>query len=220
MLDKLFGSKARVKILKLFLLNPGKKYYIRQLSRDLKLQLNSVRRELSNLEQFGLLISATSCEEDKSGDEGEELKKLISGKLVEKKPVKKSASSKQEKKYFQANTDFTLFEEIRALFIKAQVLYEKDFIIKLQKIGKPKLLILTGFFVGNENSKADILVVGQINKDKFARLIKDLEKELGRELNYTLMSTSEFKVRRDMTDVFLYQILESNKTVVIDEIGL
>ena len=57
MLGKLFGSKARVKILKLFLLHPDQKYYIREIARDLKLQLNSVRRELENLEAFGLLTS-------------------------------------------------------------------------------------------------------------------------------------------------------------------
>ena len=57
MLEKLFGSKSRVKILKLFLLHPNQSFYIRQLARDLKLQLNSVRRELENLEKFGLLIS-------------------------------------------------------------------------------------------------------------------------------------------------------------------
>jgi predicted ArsR family transcriptional regulator len=57
MLGKLFGSKARVKILKLFLSSPDEKFYIRQVARELKLQLNSVRRELDNLEQFGLLTA-------------------------------------------------------------------------------------------------------------------------------------------------------------------
>ena len=49
MLGKLMGSNARVKILRQFISHPDDKFYIRQLSRDLKLQLNSVRRELENL---------------------------------------------------------------------------------------------------------------------------------------------------------------------------
>ena len=57
MLAKLFGSNSRVKILKLFLMRTNDKFYIRQIARDLGLQLNSVRRELENLEKFGLLIS-------------------------------------------------------------------------------------------------------------------------------------------------------------------
>jgi predicted transcriptional regulator len=67
MLNKLFGSNSRVKILKLFLTNPNEKYYIRQIARDLKLQINSVRRELENLEKFGLLVSNPS-----EAGEGEE----------------------------------------------------------------------------------------------------------------------------------------------------
>jgi hypothetical protein len=43
---------------------------------------------------------------------------------------------------------------------------------------------------------------------------------LGKELNYTIMGNQEFKYRRDITDVFLYDILEGRKLVVIDEAGL
>jgi DNA-binding transcriptional regulator YhcF (GntR family) len=193
MLEKLFGSNSRVKILKIFLLNANQKFYIRQLARDLKLQLNSVRRELENLEKFGLLISSV-------GSEGEK--------------------TKQEKKFYQVNPDFVLFEEIKALIMKAQILYEKDFIEKLKNIGKLKLLVLTGIFVNNPNSPIDLLIVGKFNKLKFLKLIREIEKEMGREINYTLFDRQELKYRHDITDVFLYNVLEGRKIVVIDEIGL
>lgn len=207
MLGKLFGSNARVKILKTFLHNPDKRFYIRQLARDLSLQVNSVRRELENLEKFGLLTS-TEMAEDQTGMVLEKNKKL-----------KKEKEVYSNKKYYYTNRDFILYEEIKALMAKAQVLYEKDFLKKLKKIGSPKLLILTGFFV-NQESVVDIFVVGRLNKNKFLSIIGELEKELDRELNYTLMETKEFKYRRDITDVFLYDILESKKVVIIDEIGL
>lgn len=57
MLKKLFGSGARVKLLKQFLLNPNEEYYIRELTRILDEQINSLRRELENLEKIGLLKS-------------------------------------------------------------------------------------------------------------------------------------------------------------------
>jgi len=200
MLGKLFGSNARVKILKLFLLHPEKKYYIRELSRNLKLQVNSVRRELENLEKFGLLISSHSIEADIKD------KKIITQNM-------------HDKKYFQANKDFVLFNEVKTLIVKAQILYEKDFIKKLNIIGKTKLLILAGLFVNNAASSVDLFIVGRFNKNKFLKLIHELENELGREINYTLMDWREFKYRRDITDVFLYDILEGNKIVVIDETG-
>ena len=200
MLEKLFGSKARVKILKLFLLHPQDKFYIRQLARDLKLQLNSVRRELENLENFGILTSDFKSEEAEA----------------EKKP----GTAGQEKKYYRANPDFVLFDEIKALIVKAQILYEKDFVRKLRSIGKIKLLILTGIFANNPSTLIDILLVGKINKAKLVKLINELEVELGREINFTLFDPQEFKYRRDITDIFLYGILEGRKLVVIDEVGL
>ncbi len=222
MLEKLLGSKSRVKILKIFLLNPGKKYYIRQLARDLKLQVNSIRRELDNLEQFGLLVSKTGIEDegDELREELEDLEKLKEGKLVEKKAKKMDSVNKQEKKYFQANESFVLFEEIKNLIIKAQLLYEKDFVEKITKLGNMKLVVLTGFFVNIKDSITDILIVGAANKAKLTKIIKSLEKDLGRDVNYTLLSSSEFKHRRDMTDIFLYNILEGEKIVVVDNIKL
>ena len=203
MLEKLFGSKTRVKILKLFLIHPLDKYYIRQLSRDLKLQLNSVRRELENLEGFGILTY--------------DAKDINHG---ETPAEKKASATGQEKKYYRANPNFVLFDEIKALIVKAQILYEKDFVRKLQAIGKIKLLVLTGIFVNNPNSLIDILLVGKINKIKLVKLIKELEIELGKEINFTVFNPQEFKYRRDITDIFLYGILEGRKLIVIDEAGV
>jgi predicted nucleotidyltransferase len=56
MLENLFHSKTRVKILSYFSLNPEKRVYIREFSRIINENINSVRRELINLENIGLLI--------------------------------------------------------------------------------------------------------------------------------------------------------------------
>lgn len=207
MLEKLFGSRARVKLLKLFLLNPKEKYYIRQLARKLDVQLNSVRRELENLEKFGLLVSNMSSQAPK--DET---------RLAEAAPAAGKDNNKQEKKYFQANPNFVLYEEIKALIVKAQILYEKDFISKLQGAGKIKLLILTGLFVNNFDAATDLLIVGKIDKEKFLKLISELERDLGKEINFTLMDEKEFKYRKDITDVFLYEILEGRRMMIVDEL--
>lgn len=57
MLKRLFTSNVRIKLLRLFMLDPGGEHYIRQLTRDLDEQINSVRRELDNLKKTGLLRS-------------------------------------------------------------------------------------------------------------------------------------------------------------------
>lgn len=55
MLKALFSSTTRIKLLRTFLLNPGEEYFIRELTRLLDEQINSVRRELNNLKKIGFL---------------------------------------------------------------------------------------------------------------------------------------------------------------------
>jgi predicted nucleotidyltransferase len=55
MLEALISSKTRVKLLTLFLLNPESEYYVREIVRMTGENYNAVRRELANLEAFGLI---------------------------------------------------------------------------------------------------------------------------------------------------------------------
>ena len=57
MIEQLFGSKTRVKLLQLFLANPGRSFYVRELTRKIDEQINSVRRELANLLGIGIIKS-------------------------------------------------------------------------------------------------------------------------------------------------------------------
>ncbi len=59
MLEHLFSSKVRIKLLGQFLLNPDKACYVRELTRKLKERINSIRRELDNLSRLGLLEAKT-----------------------------------------------------------------------------------------------------------------------------------------------------------------
>jgi hypothetical protein len=54
-LKALFSSQTRVKLLSVFLLQPDEEYFIRQLTRLLGEQINSIRRELENLRKIGLV---------------------------------------------------------------------------------------------------------------------------------------------------------------------
>lgn len=188
MLNQLFGSEARVKILTIFLTKPDGQYYLRQLARDLDLQVNSVRRELLNLDNLGLI-----------------------------KPLLSEVKNK-EKKYYTVNPDFLLFDELKSLFLKAQILSTKEFAETVQKIFTPKLLILTGFFTGEAESKTDLLIVGRFNKEKFVKLIKELEESVGREINYTIMDEKEFFYRQAIFDVFLHKLMEGRKLVISDSL--
>lgn len=203
MLDNFFGSRARVKILKAFLLHPDQVFYLRQLARDLDLQVNSVRRELKNLEDLGLLLLVP-------------IKKLKS----EAGEAPKNLNFSTDKKYYQINQSFILYPEIKALILKSQILAGKNFVEDLESVAEPKLLILTGIFVGQADMPTDMLVVGKASKTKFVELIKKLEHSLGKEINYTLLDEAEFEYRREIADVFLHNILESKKLVLLNKLNL
>src|SRR5476651_1048964 len=60
MIEQLFGSKTRVKLLQLFLSNPNRSFFVREITRKIDEQINSVRRELANLLSIGIIASDTN----------------------------------------------------------------------------------------------------------------------------------------------------------------
>lgn len=193
MLNALFGSEARAKILNLFLLHPEQKYYLSQITRELKLTLGVVRREVESLVKFELITTEKNPE-------------IGSGKKI----------TIDEQNYFSANKNFILYPEIKALFVKAQILSSQKFINGLQKISQPKFLALTGLFTNQPEAQTDILIVGRVSRPAFLKLIKDLEKDLGREINFTIMDEREFYYRREIMDIFLYNVLAGKNIILID----
>src|SRR3954463_10580174 len=59
-IEQLFGSKTRVKLLQLFYSNPNRSFYVREITRKIDEQINSVRRELANLLSIGIISSDTN----------------------------------------------------------------------------------------------------------------------------------------------------------------
>ncbi len=223
MLTKLFGSNARVKVLKLFLLNENSRFFVREVARQLNLQVNAVRRELANLEEIGLLKTKANPATSKQAGRAFAVEAIkIKGKRidVEPKDEDEEAGGKQDKKYYEVDRDFLLFNELKALIVKSQMTCEDDLAARLAKVGKIDFLALTGFFVGDAQSGVDLFIVGRVSKEKLLKAIKELEQELVREVNYVMMTPDDFAYRREVTDVFLYSILEGRRITLINELGI
>lgn len=209
MLDHLFGSKTRVALLKLFYKNPNQAYFVRELTREINAQINSVRRELENLSKMGIV-------------------KVLEDVPEQKVPEWEEAPPKglNRKKFFQLNNTFVLFEELSNLFSKSHLMLEKDLMNKLLTLPNIFFLVMTGFFTGvDKDSTAsdfstDILIVGNVAREKLAEMIQQFEISMGRDVNYTIMSLKEFEYRRDITDKFLYDILVNPKLILIDKVGI
>ncbi len=185
-IEQLFGSKTRSRLLQLFLNNSTNQYFVRELTRKIDAQLNSVRRELNNLVELGV------CEEMDEVD----------------------GPKKERKKFYRVNTEFALFDELRALFTKASVLIQQDLVRVLVEEQPIQVLILTGLFAGDPDVETDMLIVGSPDAKALQARMEAFERELGREINYTVMPTEEYLYRKDISDRFLLSILEGEHVVI------
>jgi len=193
MLEHLFGSRTRVKLLTLFVHHPDETFYVRELTRKINTQINAVRREIQNLEKIGLIKEGVAS--------------------VEEAGVKRPGL---KRRYYIANKDFPLIAEVRSLLTKAYVLTEWKLHEQIGKIGTIKYMAFFGIFQGQRNQPVDILIVGEMDTNKLREIMNKAEALLGFEVNYTFMTTQEYTYRRDMADRFLESVLQSPKTVVIN----
>ncbi|MBN2096476.1 winged helix-turn-helix transcriptional regulator [Candidatus Peregrinibacteria bacterium] len=177
MLKALFSSKTRIKLLTTFLLNPDEEYFIRELTRKLDEQINSIRRELDNLKKIGLLKSRV----------------------------------RNRKKYYYVNKDFVIFNELKDILLKAMNT-DGDLIRQVSKLGEIDLLVLSGVFVGKD-SEVDLLIVGDIDKEKLQKLLAESSKS-GKDLKFTSMSKKDLLYRLDMKDRFIRNLILDDKAIV------
>lgn len=194
-LEQIFGSRIRVRLLKLFLEHPDQDFYVREITRCTRSHIHSVRRELSNLCRVGL-IQVRQRESSRGGKIGNGL----------------------QRKFYGANPACVIFNELRLLLIKSQLFLQEELARALERRGSIKYLALTGFFVDLQGFPTDLLIVGRINKTKCMKLIADYEEEFGRTINYTVFPLKEFIERKEMMDRFLYNFLETKKVVLIDKL--
>ncbi len=192
MLEHLFGSKTRLKLLKVFFAYPERSFYVRELTRLCDSQINGVRRELANLEALGLIARFNNA-------------------LNQEK-------TRENIKSYRLQTGFLLHDELRNLLDKVSMLEEKEFVEDLQKkAGKIKFLILSGYFTQDKDAATDLLLVGNIKESTLAKIIHAFEKNIGKDLRYTVFSEEEFKDRREMGDKFLYNLLEKRYIKAVDD---
>ena len=128
-----------------------------------------------------------------------------------------SQSGAGVKRFYRADGASPIFPELKALIFKGQVMEEKNLLTAIQDSGRIYLLLLTGFFIGRENSPTDILIVGSVNRHRLERLMKTFQEHFDREIHYTVMSKPEFEYRHSLTDRFLYDILSGPIITVVDK---
>lgn len=191
-LEKLFGSKTRTKLLGLFFGNPERSYYVREMTRVIDEQINSVRRELLNLESIGIIKNETY---------DNKIYYSANNKHPYSRPLVMLFSSRTEVVAEAAVMKPNVWEEyVRPV---------KNYLA---------CLIVTNRLPGQEG--VDLLIVGDDKTKKLTHWAEVVEKKEGKPLNYVIMSRDDFQYRLNVKDRFVSEVLEMSILEKIDPEGI
>lgn len=180
-LGKILGNGARVKIMRLFLLNRGKGFKSKDIAKRSRISSDIVRRELRLLASVNFI----------------------------KKRSKVFADW-----YF--NYLFKYGEEFEELLVRSDTLNKQKLVDNFKKVGQVKLIVVSGVFIKNGDSRVDLLIVGdKMKRGKIEKGIKRLEAEIGTELVYAVFETKEFIYRLNMYDKLIRDILDYPHEVLL-----
>jgi len=186
-LEQLFDSPIKVRLLKLFLRNPGESFDLKNIVKRIKSNPSACRRQVRQLESI----------------------KFIKGKI------------KSRSKAYSINPGFDFYNELKILVLKSSPASKKKIMGRLRGLGRINLAVLSGIFVDSDNSRVDLLLVGNnISKKKLTTFLNDLEAEVGREIDYVVLPTDDFKYRYDMFDRFIRDVLENPHEKLINKLKI
>ena len=189
MIDSLFGSKTRVKLLHLFLNNPEKSFYVREITRMIDEQINSVRRELANMVSVGIV------QQD-----------AIDNKLY--------YSVNEYYPYIKPLAAIFSDKNTEGGMGAASSVSWKDSLGRMRGL---RLAIISGKLVVGSSSAVDLLLVGDdMSAVTIKNLVKKIEKDRKIEINYAVMSYDDFYYRMSVKDRFIMDIVRNKHSVLVD----
>jgi predicted nucleotidyltransferase len=184
MVDILFKSKIRQKILSRFFANEGRRFYINEMARLVNTTQGTCRRELNKLVDMGMLTA------------------MKEGNLL----------------YYQVNKQNPLYREFSAI-IQKTIGIEAKLKNALQGFKGISYAFIFGSYAKREfkpESDIDVVIIGIIGEDSLIKVFKDVERAIGREINYHIYTEKEFKNKLS-TDSFIKNIIKNHIIIKGDE---
>jgi len=107
------------------------------------------------------------------------------------------------------NSLFKYAGEFEDLLVRSDSLNKTKLLDNFKKVGRVKLVVISGIFIKNNDSRVDVLVVGdKMKRSKIEEEVRKLEAEIGTELVYAIFDTKEFLYRLNMYDKLVRDILD------------
>jgi hypothetical protein len=200
-LEKIFGSSAKVKIMRLFLFNTEACFDLKDIEERAKVNSTIAKKEMSGLEKMELV------------------KKKNFTKEIEKKKGKELQVVKVKTTGWFLNDRFPYLQPLQSFLINLSPLKHKDLVRRFNSVGNLKLLIISGVFIQESESRVDLLVVGDhLKKNAIENVVSNIEAEIGKEIRYATFETEDFQYRLSMCDKLVRDILDYPHERVIEKI--
>lgn len=121
--------------------------------------------------------------------------------------------------YYKVDTSHLYYPELLPLVIKEEGV--GGAILKNAKeIGNIKFAVLSKSFLRGRRSTVldvDLFIVGDVNLEFLKRLVAGSEREMGREINYSVMSEEDFMFRKRKNDHFVAKVLTQSRTMLMGD---
>ena len=196
-LSILFGSTARVKLLRFFLFNPSKEFTFDDMSRRARLVRRTARTEIGALEKAGVITRRT---------------------LYIDQPGK---SKKLKALGYGLNKKFPELQALQTFLFETAPIDGKNLISHLRKAGTLDFVAIAGVFVHEFEQQLDVLIaMKKIPQAKVETAIRSLESEIGIEIRYAAMNSEDLLYRVGMNDLLTRDVFDYNHQILVDRIGV
>lgn len=197
----MLGGAERVKIMRFFLHHEDMVASLHDVSLKTKSKSALVRKELTVLASIGFI------------------EKKRAKAVITTGSGKKVTSKVKDINGYKLNTEFPHNQALKDLLFDFHLLDKRELAARFKIIGRIKLFVVAGVFIGDEKSRVDILIVGEvIKRPKAEKVFETLSAELGRDVIYSIMDVEEYEYRYKMYDKFVRDIREMPHELVIDKL--
>lgn len=196
-LSILFGSTARVKLLRFFLFNPSKEFIFDDISKRARLVRRTARTEISALERAGVIRQ----------------KNVLMDVPGKKKKMKAIA--------YALNKDFQELQALQTFLFDTAPIDGKNIMAHLRKAGPLDFVGIAGVFVRDFEQRLDLLVaMKKFSQASVEKAIRSLEAEVGIEVRFAAMSSDDLMYRVGMYDKLTRDFFDYDHKVLTDKIGV
>jgi hypothetical protein len=199
-LSILFGSTARVKLLRFFLFNPSKEFTFDDMCKRAKLVRRTARTEISALERAEVIT-----------------KRMIAVTLIGKNGKEK----KTKVVGYGLNKKFPELQALQTFLFETAPVDGKTLLTHLRKAGTLDFVAVAGVFVREFEQELDVLIaMKKVSQAKIETAIRALEAEIGMEIRYAIMTSDNLLYRVGMNDRLTRDVFDYKHQIIIDRIGI